>query len=110
MHVDHQPAGGPDEDIAVVGMSCRFPGASDVASFWRNLSTGVDSITRFTADELLAAGVAPEVVRDPSYVRARGVLRDVDRFDADLFGYASREAAILDPQQRLFLECAWEAL
>jgi len=110
MHADHQPTGGLDEDIAVVGMSCRFPGASDVASFWRNLSTGVDSITRFTAEELLAAGVAPEVVRDPSYVRARGVLRDIDRFDAGLFGYAAREAAMLDPQQRLFLECAWEAL
>ncbi|HEV2733919.1 MAG TPA: amino acid adenylation domain-containing protein, partial [Longimicrobiaceae bacterium] len=96
--------------VAVVGMSGRFPGARDLDEFWRNLRGGVDGITRFGDDELLAAGVAPAALRDPRYVRARGVLADVEMFDPGFFGLSPREATILDPQQRVFLECAWEAL
>ncbi|HEY4027179.1 MAG TPA: type I polyketide synthase, partial [Candidatus Dormibacteraeota bacterium] len=100
----------PVEQIAVVGMACRLPGAPDLDAFWRNLRAGVESITSFSAGELRAAGVPAELVDDPRYVRARGALRDIELFDAGFFGYAAREAAIVDPQQRLFLECAWEAL
>ena len=88
----------------------RFPGRGDVGELWSNLRAGVETITFFTDDELRAAGVPEAQFADPSYVRARGVLDDADRFDAGFFGYSPREAELIDPQQRLFLECAWEAL
>ncbi|HEV8580107.1 MAG TPA: amino acid adenylation domain-containing protein [Thermoanaerobaculia bacterium] len=97
-------------DIAIVGMAGRFPGADSVDELWRNVREGVESISFFSREELLAAGIPQELISDPSYVRAKGVLRDVDRFDAPFFGYSPREAEILDPQHRHFLECAWEAL
>jgi acyl transferase domain-containing protein len=100
----------PVQAIAVVGMAGRFPGAPDVESFWRNLREGVHSIRFFSDDELRAAGVDPERVAGPGYVRANGVLDGTDRFDAGFFGFSPREAEVLDPQQRLFLETAWEAL
>ncbi|MFL5541626.1 MAG: beta-ketoacyl synthase N-terminal-like domain-containing protein, partial [Longimicrobiaceae bacterium] len=104
----------PREDahagIAVVGMSCRFPGARDPDGFWRNLRGGVESISFFTEDELLGAGVAPEQLRDPAYVRASGSLADAYAFDAEFFGVSPREAEVMDPQHRVFLECAWSAL
>ncbi|WP_231619188.1 type I polyketide synthase [Nonomuraea sp. SBT364] len=101
-----------DEDrrIAIVGMAGRFPGAPDVEAFWRNLREGVESITFFSEEELLAAGADPEQVRDPAYVPARPVLDDVGGFDAAFFGMSPRMAAITDPQQRAFLEVCWEAL
>ncbi|HZM01070.1 MAG TPA: amino acid adenylation domain-containing protein, partial [Planctomycetota bacterium] len=107
-----RPRAGPGEDrsIAIVGMAGRFPGARDVEAFWRNLCEGVESIRRFSDEELAAAGVPEEHFRDPRYVPARAVLDEPDRFDARFFGYAPREAELMDPQQRLFLECAWEAL
>lgn len=98
------------EPVAIVGMAGRFPGARDVEGFWNNVRRGVESIRFFTADELTAAGVPAEWLADSRYVRARGVVEDVDKFDAGLFGYTPREAEIMDPQQRVFLECAWEAL
>jgi acyl transferase domain-containing protein len=107
---------GPDVDldldrhIAVVGMAGRFPGASDVARFWRNLCEGVESISFFSPEELIAAGVDPGTAADPAYVPARPVLEDIDGFDAAFFGLSPRMAAITDPQQRLFLEVCWEAL
>ncbi len=97
-------------DIAIVGMSGRFPGARDIDEFWQNLCEGVESISFFTEEELLQAGASAEEVKEPNYVRARGVLGDVDLFDADFFGFYPREAELLDPQHRLFLECAWSAL
>ncbi|MGW4058213.1 SDR family NAD(P)-dependent oxidoreductase [Amycolatopsis sp. NPDC004747] len=99
-----------DRHIAVVGMAGRFPGAGTIDEFWRNLCDGVESITFFSPDELIAAGVDPAQVRDPAYVPARPVLDDVTGFDAAFFGLSPRMAALTDPQQRLFLEVCWEAL
>nr|APD71702.1 type I polyketide synthase 8 [Streptomyces sp.] len=100
-----------DQDaIAIVGLSCRFPGARDTTRYWANLRAGTDSISRFGTDELRAAGVAPDLARRPDYVPARGVLGAGDRFDWVFFGYSRAEAARIDPQQRVFLECAATAL
>jgi amino acid adenylation domain-containing protein/non-ribosomal peptide synthase protein (TIGR01720 family) len=96
--------------FAVVGMAGRFPGASDIEEFWQNVRDGVESISFFTEKELAAAGVDAAVLRDPLFVRAKGVLSGAEQFDARLFGYSPQEARLLDPQHRLFLECAWEAL
>ncbi|HYR06785.1 MAG TPA: beta-ketoacyl synthase N-terminal-like domain-containing protein, partial [Longimicrobium sp.] len=96
--------------IAVVGMSGRFPGAADVAALWSNLRGGVDCVSALTEEELERAGVSAELRADPRYVRAEGVLEGVELFDAAFFGLGAREAALLDPQQRVFLECAWQAL
>jgi acyl transferase domain-containing protein/acyl carrier protein len=97
-------------EIAVIGMSGRFPGAPNLKDLWRNLRDGVEGVTFFSDEELLAAGVPEERLRDPRYVKAGSLLAGVDRFDATFFGYSAREAEILDPQQRLFLEEAWAAL
>ncbi|WP_461010128.1 type I polyketide synthase [Streptomyces capparidis] len=96
--------------VAVVGMAGRFPGAPDVAGFWRNLVEGREAVTALGDDELLAAGVAPELLRRENYVKAKGVLEDADCFDAAFFGYSPREAELMDPQHRVLLECAWDAL
>ncbi len=96
--------------IAIIGMSGRFPGATDTGEFWQNIAAGVRSIRSFTDAELLAAGVDPALLQQPNYVKAGTVLDQVDQFDAAFFGYPPREAEIMDPQHRLFLECAWEAL
>ena len=99
-----------DFDIAIVGMACRFPGARNTAEFWANLRDGVESIRFFTEEELVALGVDREVIRDPRFVPCGPTLAEIDSFDADFFGYSPREASMLDPQQRIFLECAWHAL
>jgi acyl transferase domain-containing protein/acyl carrier protein len=96
--------------VAVVGMAVRFPGAHSVEQFWANLCGGVESIRRFTPEQLAAAGVPGHLQSDGRYVPARGVIGDADLFDADYFGMSAREAELTDPQQRLFLECAEEAL
>lgn len=96
--------------IAVIGKSGRFPKSGDLTQFWENLRDGKECISFFTEEELLSAGVDPEMLRRPNYVRALGALEDSDRFDARFFGYTPREAQMIDPQQRVFLECAWEAL
>ena len=97
-------------EIAVIGMAGRFPGARNLGEFWQNLRNGVEAVTFFTDEELLASGVAPETIRHPNYVPAGSLLDDVELFDASFFGYNAREAEILDPQQRLFLETTWHAL
>ena len=97
-------------EVAIVGMAGRFPGARDLIEFWNNLRGGVDCITHFTEEELLAAGIPAENVRNPKYVRAQGTLQDVDLFDAGFFSLSPRDAVYLNPQQRIFLESAWEAL
>jgi acyl transferase domain-containing protein len=97
-------------DIAVIGMVCRFPGADNLDEFWRNLHDGVESVTFFTDEELQAFGVDPAALRAPNFVKAAPVLRGIAMFDAAFFGYSPREAELLDPQHRLFLECTWGAL
>jgi phthiocerol/phenolphthiocerol synthesis type-I polyketide synthase E len=97
-------------EVAIIGMAARFPGAPDLDRFWQNLRDGVESIRSFTNEELVAAGVDPELLRHPHYVRARPTLEDVEFFDAFFFGFSPREAELLDPQHRLFLECSWQAL
>lgn len=99
-----QPGG-----IAIIGIACRLPGASDWRQFWTNLCDGKESLTRFSDAELLAEGVPPEQIRDPQYVKAGYVLDGHDGFDAGFFGYAPVEARLIDPQQRHLLEVAWEA-
>lgn len=104
----------PDSEfnsIAIIGMSGRFPGADTIDDFWKNIRDGVETISSFTDDELIAAGVPLHPDRyEPNYVRARSILKNRELFDAKFFGYSPREAAQIDPQQRLFLECAWEAM
>ncbi|MCP3142305.1 type I polyketide synthase [Pyxidicoccus xibeiensis] len=97
------------EAVAIIGMSCRFPGASTVEQFWRNLREGVESITFFEDTELDRAMVDPAELGDPKYVKARGLVEGLEHFDARFFGFSPREAELTDPQQRVFLECAWEA-
>ena len=96
--------------IAIVGMAGRFAGARNVAEFWRNLKDGVEAIRPFSDAELLAAGVSPDDLAQPEYVKSGVVLEDLDMFDAAFFGFSPRDAAIMDPQHRIFLESAWEAL
>src|SRR5882724_5585570 len=100
----------PVPGIAIVGLAARFPGAPDAHAFWRNLRDGVEAISFFSGEELSAAGVDPRELADPHYVPAKGVLDGADRFDAAFFGLTPREAEVMDPQHRVFLECAWEAL
>jgi acyl transferase domain-containing protein/NADPH:quinone reductase-like Zn-dependent oxidoreductase/acyl carrier protein len=98
------------EHIAIIGMVCRFPGAKNIEMFWQNLRDGVESVSFFTNEELVAQGIAPTVLNDPNYVKANAVLEDIDLFDASFFGLTPREAEMTDPQHRLFLECAAEVL
>ena len=99
-----------DSDIAIIGMSCRFPGAPSISKFWENLRDGVESIAFFSEQELLASGVDAALLATPNYVKASPTPLDVELFDAGFFGFAPKEARIMDPQHRIFLECAWEAL
>jgi acyl transferase domain-containing protein len=95
-------------DIAVIGLACRFPGSQDSAAFWTNLRNGVESITVLTEEDLRTAGVQERLYQDSNYVRMRGIIDGIDLFDADFFGVTPKEAELMDPQHRLFLECAWE--
>ncbi|MEE8586140.1 MAG: beta-ketoacyl synthase N-terminal-like domain-containing protein, partial [Acidobacteriota bacterium] len=97
-------------EIAIVGMAGRFPGAEGLDEFWANLRQGVESISFFSPQELLEAGTDPNLLNRPGFVRARGVLGKAELFDAPLFGLGPPEARLIDPQQRVFLECAWHAL
>lgn len=96
--------------IAIIGMACRFPGARNLAEFRHNLATGTESITFFSDEELLAVGIPQTLLDEAKYVKAAPVLDDIDQFDARFFQYSQRDAETMDPQHRLFLECAWEAL
>ncbi|HEX5054373.1 MAG TPA: SDR family NAD(P)-dependent oxidoreductase [Planctomycetota bacterium] len=98
-----------DTDIAVVGMACRLPGAPNLDAFWRLLRDGRDARVELSDEALRAAGVPPEVLADPDFVKAAMVLDGIDQFDAGFFGFSPRDAALFDPQHRVFLEVAWEA-
>jgi acyl transferase domain-containing protein len=95
--------------IAVIGISCRFPGAANTEAFWNNLKNGIESVEVLSQEELIESGVSPELLENPNYVRAAPTLADIEMFDAGFFGFSPGEAKILDPQRRLFLECGWEA-
>ncbi|MHC5725448.1 MAG: beta-ketoacyl synthase N-terminal-like domain-containing protein, partial [Nostoc sp.] len=99
------------DEIAIIGMAGRFPGAKNVDRFWQNIRDGVESISFLTDEELVSAGINSASLNDPLYVKAGGVLEEnIELFDASFFGFSPREAEITDPQHRLFIECAWEAL
>lgn len=98
------------EPIAIIGMRGRFPGADDLDRFWQNLASGTESISRLSPDDMRAAGVPDDVLKLPGYVNAAPLLGDIDHFDAEFFGFSARDASLTDPQHRLFLETAWEAL
>ncbi|OLF07377.1 polyketide synthase type I [Actinophytocola xinjiangensis] len=108
MSTEHLTGG--EFDLAVVGLAGRFPGAADIDEFWSRVLRGEPTVRRFSADELAAAGVPESERTRPDYVPVFGDVSDVDRFDAGFFGYTPRDARLLDPQQRLFLESAWHAL
>jgi phthiocerol/phenolphthiocerol synthesis type-I polyketide synthase E len=97
-------------EIAVIGMACRYPGARNVSEFWNNLRDGVESISSFSDEELQSMGVDLATLCHPKFVKAGAILKDPGKFDAAFFGYSPKEAELLDPQHRVFLECAWEAL
>ncbi|HSD82298.1 MAG TPA: amino acid adenylation domain-containing protein, partial [Anaerolineae bacterium] len=97
-------------DIAIIGMAGRFPGADDLDQFWNNLCQGVENVKFFSDEELLASGIDPDLLSNPNYVKASATLSDIDRFDARFFGINPREAEVMDPQERLFLEYVWHAL
>jgi amino acid adenylation domain-containing protein/non-ribosomal peptide synthase protein (TIGR01720 family) len=97
-------------EVAVIGMAGRFPGARNIEAFWNNLKDGKEGITFFTEEELKAVGVPEESLRDPNYVKARGIVEEKESFDAGFFGYIPAEAEVMDPQIRLFHEHTWEAL
>lgn len=99
----------PPNAIAVVGMAGRFPGANSVSAFWDNLRQGKESITTLSEQELKAAGIPDEVLANPAYVRRAPLVDGVDEFDAEFFGFPPQFARMLDPQHRLFLQCAWHA-
>lgn len=104
------PDGTKATDIAVIGMACRFPGASTVAQYWENLLAGVESITSFSEEELLQSGVPLEDIRSPHYVPRKGYLDDVAYFDHQFFQYSAHESNAMDPQLRLLHEVTWQAL
>lgn len=96
--------------VAVIGMAIRVPGASSLDTFWHNLAQGKEMLSTFSDEQLRASGVSEELLRDPHYVKVGAKLEDIDQFDAAFFGFSARDAEILDPQRRLLLECAYEAL
>ncbi|BAZ20918.1 beta-ketoacyl synthase [Kalymmatonema gypsitolerans NIES-4073] len=97
-------------DIAIVGMSGRFPSAKNIDDFWHNLQNGLESILFLSNDDLVDLNLEEAVLNNPQYVKAAPVLEDIELFDARFFGYSPKEAEVMDPQHRLFIECAWSAL
>ena len=97
-------------EIAVIGMSCKVPGANTISEFWENLKNGVESISFFSDEELEAAGVDSIEYKAPNYVKAGGILENGDCFDSFFFGFSATEASVMDPQIRIYLECCWHAM
>ena len=97
-------------ELAIIGMAGRFPQATNLDQFWEKLREGTELISFFSDEELKAAGADAQLLNHPNFVKAGGVMDGIELFDASFFGYTPREAEVLDPQHRHFLECAWEAL
>jgi phthiocerol/phenolphthiocerol synthesis type-I polyketide synthase E len=100
----------PRHAVAIVGLAGRFPGADDLDEFWRNISSGVECLDVPTDADLDSAGVTLDIRSSPNFVRHCTALKGAANFDAEFFGISPRDAQIVDPQHRIFLECAWEAL
>lgn len=101
----------PDKNsIAIIGMQGRFPGAATVDELWQNLMAGREAVTTLTAEQMEGASVPKDIHELPNYVNKATLLEDVDKFDAEFFGFSPRDAELTDPQHRLFLECAWHSL
>jgi len=98
------------ERIAIIGMACRFPGADNVDEFWQNIKNGIESIIDFNDEELRSYGIPEEWIKAPNFVKRGTILNNIDKFDASFFGYSPRDALFMDPQQRIFLELAYESL
>jgi acyl transferase domain-containing protein len=96
--------------VAVVGMAGRFPKTNTIGEYWKNLEQGIECITFYEDQVLIDAGIDPETLKRPDYVKAKGEVADVDMFDASFFGINPREVELTDPQHRMLLECAWEAM
>ncbi len=99
-----------NSEIAIIAIAGRFPGAKDNESFWQNLRDGVESISQFTNEELLESGISQDLLSHSNYVKASAVLSDIELLDANFFAYSAKEAELIDPQQRIFLELAWSAI
>ncbi|MGD9108806.1 MAG: type I polyketide synthase [Gammaproteobacteria bacterium] len=99
-----------DNCVAVIAMHGRFPGANDLSTFWHNIATKKESLACFSVQELVNAGIDKALLDNPNYIKTRGIIGDVALFDAKFFGYSPAKAEITDPQHRLFIEIAWEAL
>jgi len=97
-------------EIAIIGISGRFPSSDSILEFWKNLTEGKECVKFFGEQELLASGVNQSEINNPNYVRAKAQIDGAEMFDASFFGYIPREAELTDPQHRIFLECAWEAI
>jgi phthiocerol/phenolphthiocerol synthesis type-I polyketide synthase E len=108
--IEHPSDSLPANAIAVLGMAGRFPGADSVSAFWRNLVRGEESIVTLSEDELVTAGVSEQALMNHTYVRRAALLSGIEEFDAEFFGFTPQVAQMLDPQHRLFLQCAWHAL
>ncbi len=99
-----------NSEIAIIAIAGRFPEAKDVDSFWQSIRDGVESISWLTDEELINSGVTLDLLNNSNYVKASAALADIELFDANFFAYSAKEAELIDPQQRLFLELAWEAI
>lgn len=97
-------------DVAIIGMAGRFPGSKNINAYWQTLKEGIERISFFSDDELEVENMSAEDLGNPNFVKARAILEDIDLFDASFFNISARSAQWMDPQQRLFLECAWSAL
>src|SRR5262245_50162850 len=97
-------------DIAIIGIAGRFPKANNIEMLWENLKNGVEGISFFKDEELEVANLTPDILSSQDFIKAKGVLDDVELFDASFFNIPAREAEWMDPQHRLMLECAWTAL
>jgi acyl transferase domain-containing protein/aryl carrier-like protein len=105
-----QPEDLSESDIAIIGMAGRFPGAPDVDTLWRRVSTGEDCLADLDPAELIAAGLPASLVNAPDYVRRAGIMEGIDQFDPGFFGIGKRDAAVMDPQHRHLLEVVWESI
>ena len=99
-----------DTDIAIIGMSCRLPGANDPDSYWDRICEGEELLTVLSDDDLLSVGISSRVLDLPNFVPTTGLIDGYAELDADFFGIAPTEAQMMDPQHRLLLELCWQAL